>query len=140
MAPVFSIGPIPVHGDVILAPMDGISDLPFRWLCRRIGSAITISEFVNVLDVPRELNDFKQRTAFTESERPFGFQIYGLDPKAIQSAAMRLSDMHPDFIDLNLGCSVRRIANKGAGAGLLQAPKKVRQKSFDCWCDPSTFP
>lgn len=126
MAPAFSIANIPIYGHVVLAPMDGISDQPFRWLCRRMGSAFTVSEFINVLDVPRKLNDLDKRTCFSETERPFGFQLYGNDEEHILNAAKLLIKNEPDFFDLNLGCSVRRIAGRGAGAGLLKDPNKIK--------------
>jgi nifR3 family TIM-barrel protein len=121
----FHIGSIPVYGRVSLAPMDGISDQPFRLICKKMGSALIISEFINAMDVHDKLNDFTKRTSFTSFERPFGIQIYGSNPVNIVRAAIKLEELGPDFIDLNLGCSVRRIANRGAGAGLLIRPDKV---------------
>jgi len=121
----FHIGSVPVFGRAALAPMDGISDQPFRLICKKMGSALIISEFINAMDVEMGLNDFNKRISFTEFERPFGFQIYGAKTQNIVKAAIRLEELQPDFIDLNLGCAVRRIANRGAGAGLLKHPKKI---------------
>ena len=123
----FFIGNIPVYGNRVLAPMNGISDQPFRWLCRYKGSSVTYTEFINILDVPRNLKDIDKRTKFSESERPIGFQLYGRDPKKILHAAKILLDKRPDFFDLNIGCSVRRIAGRGAGAGLLKEPDLVEK-------------
>ena len=125
MKPIFSFGNISVYGNLILAPMDGISDQPFRWLCRNMGSAVSYTEFINVLDVPNNLNDIDKRTCFSDSERPVGFQLYGRDPDKILLAAQFLIEKGPDFFDINLGCSVRRVAGRGAGAGLLKEPKSV---------------
>ena len=125
MQSVFKIGEIPIPGRIALAPMDGISDQPFRFLCKKMGAGLIISEFINAKDVPNELNDYKKRTSFSEFERPFGFQLYGSDLKSITRAAKKLQDLSPDFLDFNLGCSVRRVANRGAGAGLLKNPKKI---------------
>jgi len=125
MKPIFSFGNISVNGNLILAPMDGISDQPFRWLCRNMGSAVSYTEFINVLDVPYNLNDIDKRTCFSDSERPVGFQLYGRDPDKILLAAEVLIEKGPDFFDINLGCSVRRVAGRGAGAGLLKEPKLV---------------
>ena len=125
MKPGFSFGNISVYGNLILAPMDGISDQPFRWLCRNMGSAVTYTEFINVLDVPNNLNDIDRRTCFSYSERPVGFQLYGRDPDKILLAAQVLTEKEPDFFDINLGCSVRRVAGRGAGAGLLKEPESV---------------
>ena len=126
MKPIFSFGNISVYGNLILAPMDGISDQPFRWLCRNMGSALTYTEFINVLDVPHNLNDIDKRTCFSDSERPVGFQLYGRDPDKILLAAQVLAEKGPDFFDINLGCSVRRVAGRGAGAGLLKEPESIK--------------
>ena len=115
-----------IDGNLILAPMDGFTDQPFRWLCRRMGSALIFSEFINVLDVPKNLNYIEKRTLFSENERPFGFQIYGSEPENIFRAAEILINKKPDFLDLNLGCSVQRVVGRGAGAGLLQSPEKIK--------------
>jgi len=125
MKPVFSFGNIPVYGNLILAPMDGISDQPFRWLCRSMGSAATYTEFINVLDVPMNLDYIDKRTCFSKSERPIGFQLYGKDSDKILKAAQILSEKGPDFFDINFGCSVKRVAGRGAGAGLLKEPKSI---------------
>lgn len=126
MKPFFSFGNISIYGNLILAPMDGICDQPFRWLCRSMGSSITYTEFINVLDVPNNLNDIDKRTCFSEFERPVGFQLYGRDPNKILEAAQILSEKEPDFFDINLGCSVRRVAGRGAGAGLSKEPELVK--------------
>jgi len=127
MQPAFHIGTVPVEGRVSLAPMDGISDQPFRLLCKKMGANIIISEFINALDVPDQLNDFSARASFTEYERPFGYQIYGDNASQLLKAATLLEKRKPDFIDLNLGCSVRRVVHRGAGAGLLRNPKKIAE-------------
>ncbi len=126
MKPVFSFGSISVHGNLILAPMDGISDQPFRWLCRSMGSALTYTEFINVLDVPKNLDYIEKRTCFSKSEKPIGFQLYGKDPDRILKAAQILSQKEPDFFDINLGCSVKRVAGRGVGAGLLKDPESIK--------------
>ena len=109
-----------------LAPMDGLSDQPFRFICKKMGASITYTEFINVLDVPKNLKYIDKRTCFTEFERPIGFQLYGNNPKTIFFAAQILSDKEPDFFDINLGCSVNRITGRGAGAGLLKEPETVK--------------
>jgi nifR3 family TIM-barrel protein len=124
--PVFSFGNISVYGNLFLAPMDGISDQPFRWLCRSMGATVTYTEFINVLDVPMNLNYIDKRSCFSESERPVGFQLYGKDPDRILNAAQILSEKEPDFFDINLGCSVKRVVGRGAGAGLLKEPESVK--------------
>lgn len=127
MNPGITFRNITSDGNLVLAPMDGISDQPFRWLCRKMGASITYSEFINVCDVPKKLAYLHKRARFSNFERPFGFQLYGKDPDEILLAAQILSEQKPDFFDINLGCSVKRIAGRGAGAGLLKDPDLVRQ-------------
>jgi nifR3 family TIM-barrel protein len=125
--PDFLIGSIPIRGRLALAPMDGISDQPFRAICRKMGSAFSVTEFINVQDVPQSRKYLARRSSFTEIERLVGFQLYGRDPRLFLDAALRLREKDPDFFDINLGCSVRGIANAGAGAGLLRHPEKISE-------------
>ncbi|MDO9546732.1 MAG: tRNA-dihydrouridine synthase family protein [Pelolinea sp.] len=120
-------GNIISDGNLVLAPMDGISDQPFRWVCRKLGASITYSEFINASDVPRKLNYITKRACFSNFERPFGFQLYGNDPDEILLAAQLLSEEKPDFFDINFGCSANRVAGRGAGAGLLKEPDLIRK-------------
>jgi tRNA-dihydrouridine synthase B len=126
--PNFFIGNVPVFGDLILAPMDGFTDSPFRILCRELGSAVSYTEFVNVDEVafsrnPESSANLKLR--FSERERPIAFQIYGHLEDRLVETAIRLQDRGPDILDINLGCSIRKIAERGAGAGMLKDPAKI---------------
>ena len=123
--PTFHISPIPIYGDLILAPMEGFSDLPFRSICREMGSAISYTAFINALDVLAGNPYVAQKTAFLPHERPIVFQIFDNHPGRLLDAALKLQDQGPDIIDINLGCSVRRVSGRGAGAGLLRTPLKV---------------
>jgi len=105
--------------------MDGFSDQPYREICRKLGSAISITEFINTTDVVQNVPYLSKRVAFHESERPLGFQIYGNSTDEIIKAYDLLDAYSPDFIDLNLGCSERHVAARGAGSGLLRDPKKI---------------
>jgi len=91
-----------------------------------MGSALTYTEFINVLDVPKNLDYIEKRTCFSKSEKPIGFQLYGKDPDRILKAAQILSQKEPDFFDINLGCSVKRVAGRGVGAGLLKDPESIK--------------
>ncbi len=124
-APTFTIGDLPIYGDSILAPMDGYSDQPFRGLARQLGSAISYTEFVNAMDVLNRPHYVLPRLAFEQSERPVAFQIYDDDPDRILRAAEHLMQYQPDILDVNMGCSAKSIAARGAGAGLLRTPDKV---------------
>ena len=107
--------------------MDGFSDQPFRTICRKFGSAISYTEFINTTDVLQNHPYILKRIAYEDTERPVGFQIYGNSTDEIIKAAEILEEYSPDFFDLNLGCSERHVASRGAGSGLLQFPKKIRE-------------
>jgi tRNA-dihydrouridine synthase B len=124
-APAFHVGGIPIYGDLILAPMDGISDPPFRLFTRRMGSAMSYTEFINAIDVVGESRFLKRRIAFSEGERPVVFQILDDDLERMIKAALRLREENPDILDVNLGCSARTVTSRGAGAALLRDPKKI---------------
>jgi len=126
--PTFYIRDIPVFGDLVLAPLDGYSDLPFRTLCREFGSAMSYTEFVNVNEIRFARQDRShawQKLRFLPGERPVAFQIYGHEEDRLVEVAQKLQDMEPDVIDVNLGCSIHDIAERGAGAGLLRDPAKI---------------
>lgn len=124
---MINIGNINITGDLALAPLDGFSDHPFRKICKEMGAALVFTEFINSLDVAQKLNDLEKRVFFSKSQHPIGFQVYGNDPQRIVYAAILLQEYKPDFIDLNLGCAVRRVVARGAGAALLKTPEKIRQ-------------
>lgn len=125
LAPAFFVHHIPIYGDLILAPMDGYSDQPFRSLCRALGSAMSYTEFINALDVVHGHPRLAQKLAFMPEERPVVFQIFDSEPERLLEAALRLQEYQPDIIDVNLGCSARTVSGRGAGAGLLREPAKV---------------
>jgi tRNA-dihydrouridine synthase B len=91
--PGFWVRDIPVYGDAILSPMDGVSDWPFRSLCRALGSAMSYTEFVRAEDVLQGRKSVDKRLTFEPSERPVVFQIYGDDPDQIVEAALRIRDL-----------------------------------------------
>lgn len=123
--PYFWVGDIPVWGHAILSPMDGFSDQPFRSLARRLGSAMSYTEFVNAMDVLNGDPRLERRLQFLEEERPLVFQIFDDDPDRLLDAALILRERQPDIIDVNMGCSARTVAGRGAGAGLLREPQKI---------------
>jgi len=141
--PAFFVREIPVYGDLILSPMDGFSDLPFRLICRELGSAMSYTEFVNVDElVKRRTSDVvAHKLMFAPSERPMTFQIYGHNVEHLIEAAKRIEVRGPDIIDLNMGCYVKDIAERGAGSGMLRYPERIAQV-FDAWtrelCVPVT--
>lgn len=123
--PAFYVREIPIHGELILSPMAGYSDLPFRSLCRELGSAMSYTGFINARDVLAGSPAVQQKTKFNPEERPVVFQLYDDNLLRLQEAALRLQEQEPDIIDINMGCSVRRISGRGAGAGLMRDPQKI---------------
>ena len=121
----FWVKDLQIRGNLILAPMDGYTDWPFRSICRELGSAISYTEFVKAEDILERPHYIEHKIQFTEAERPVFFQIYGHDPEIILQAALRLEKLGPDGIDINMGCPNRSIAGRGAGAGLMRTPLKV---------------
>ncbi len=106
---------------LLLAPMEDVTDLGFRLLCRRMGASMVYSEFVAADALVRMVNKSLEKLTVCNDERPVAIQIYGKDPIAMRDAAQIVVERaHPDILDINFGCPVKRVAGKGSGAGLLQ--------------------
>lgn len=111
---------------VFLAPMEDVTDIGFRLLCRRMGAAMVYSEFVAADALVRMVNKSLKKLEVCDEERPVAIQIYGKEPEPMAEAArIVVEQAHPDVLDLNFGCPVKKIAGKGAGAGMLQNPPKL---------------
>ena len=109
-----------------MAPMEDVTDIGFRLLCRQMGAAMVYSEFVAADALVRMVNKSLKKLEVCEQERPVAIQIYGKEPEPMADAArIVVEQAHPDVLDLNFGCPVKKIAGKGAGAGLLQNPEKL---------------
>jgi nifR3 family TIM-barrel protein len=105
---------------LILAPMEDITDSPFRSICRRFGADLVVSEFVSSEGLIRDAVKSRSKLAFGEDERPVALQIFGHSVYSMQKAAEMAMEFAPDLLDLNFGCPVRKIVKKGAGAALLK--------------------
>ena len=127
LTPSFTVRDIPVHGDTILAPMDGYSDWPFRSICRALGSAMSYTEFVKVEKILSRSKEPAKRLYYEGVERPITFQIYGDDPDLIIKAALIVEKLNPDIIDINMGCPAKSIADRGAGVGMMPSPLKIAE-------------
>jgi len=123
--PSFVIRDVPIYGDAILAPMSGYSDLPFRSICRELGSAMSYTEFVPAPGLNAGAEAVFRRLLFTPAERPITFQMFGANENDLAEAAGRIEQLGPDIIDLNMGCWADTVAGQGAGAGLLCDPQKI---------------
>jgi nifR3 family TIM-barrel protein len=110
-----------------LAPMEEVSERPFRQICKDFGANVLISEFVSSEALIRDVEKSKQKMLFEEPERPFGIQIFGHDLNSLVGAAQMAADYSPDFIDINWGCPVKKVVAKGAGSAILKdIPKMVQ--------------
>ena len=119
---------------LFLAPMEDVTDIGFRMLCKRFGAAMVYTEFVSAEALIRDVKSTQQKLIISDEERPVGIQIYGRDIEAMVEAAKIVEQAGPDLIDLNFGCPVKKVAGKGAGAGMLQnIPKllEITQKVVD---------
>ena len=115
------IGDLKIETPIILAPMAGVTDYPFRILCKEMGAGIVYSEFVSADGIIRENSKTLGLIRFEESERPIGIQIFGSDPDVMSKASRFVFDsFRPDIIDINYGCPVPKVTKKGAGSAALQ--------------------
>ena len=109
-------GPHPLF----LAPMEDVTDTGFRLLCKRFGAAMVYTEFVSAEALVRSIKATVNKLTINDDERPVGIQLYGRDADAMVEAARIVEQSRPDVIDLNFGCPVKKVASKGAGAGMLR--------------------
>lgn len=125
MDPVFFAHSLPIRGNLILAPMRGYSDQPYRSLCRAMGSAMSYTSFAGAIGILEKDKETNLVLKYIPEERPVVFQIYDDDEKRLLDAAREICKLNPDMIDINMGCSIRGIAGRGAGAGLLRDTAKA---------------
>lgn len=114
------IGKLNIHQPVALAPMEGVTDLSFRLICKQLGADIVYSEFISSEGLIRNSEKAKKKMQFLDEERPIGLQIYGGLESSMISAAEIAEQLQPDFIDINAGCWVKNVVKQKAGAALLK--------------------
>ncbi|MDB4334744.1 tRNA dihydrouridine synthase DusB [bacterium] len=121
------IGNIQLRKDpLLLAPMEDVTDPSFRLLCKKYGADLMYTEFVSSDALVRNINKTQQKLKIFDEERPVGIQLYGKNIDAMAEAAIIAAEAKPELIDINFGCPVKKIATKGAGAGMLQdIPKMI---------------
>src|SRR5450432_713792 len=112
---------------LLLAPMEDVSDPPFRYVCKKYGADLMYSEFISSEGLIRDAIKSRQKLDFFEYERPFGIQIFGGDEEAMSLSARIIDATNPDLVDINFGCPVKKVVCKGAGAAVLKdVPAMVR--------------
>ena len=105
---------------VFLAPMEDVTDAAFRLMCKEFGADMVYTEFVSSDALIRDINRSVQKLQIYDKERPVAIQIYGNEVEPMVEAALRVEAARPDILDINFGCPVKKVARKGAGAGMLQ--------------------
>ena len=115
------MGPRPV----VLAPMEDVTDLTFRYICKGFGADMMYTEFISSDGLIRDAAKTLAKMRIFDYERPIGIQIYGHIPEAMVEAAVRAQEAGPDFIDINFGCPVNKIARRGAGSGMMRFPDRM---------------
>jgi nifR3 family TIM-barrel protein len=122
--------PYPTGHDVplFLAPMAGVSESPFRRLCRRHGADVVVTEFLSAEGIRRENEATLSKLRFGDDERPIGVQIFGAEPDAMRDAAALVTDVfQPEFIDINFGCPVKKVVRRNGGSGCLKDLNLVQE-------------
>lgn len=118
------IGSHEIDHPLCLAPMDAISDRPLRKICREHGADVVYTEFANCEALIRNVPKMVRKIIVDEDEQPIGIQLFGSTEASMERAAAMAQEAGPDFIDVNCGCWVKRVANRGDGSGLLRDLKK----------------
>jgi tRNA-dihydrouridine synthase B len=112
---------------ILLAPMEDVSDPPFRILCKRFGADLLYTEFISSGGLVHEAEDSVKKLEFSPQERPIAIQIFGGDLEQVRQAALLVDRAEPDIIDLNFGCPVKKVVRQDAGAATLRDPEKMRR-------------
>ncbi len=117
------IGSVEISGFSVLAPLAGITDMPFRLICKELGASLVYTEMISAEGMIRNPKASRAVTESCEAERPVAFQLFGKRPESMAEAARMLSGMGADIIDINMGCPVRKVVGNGSGAALLKDVK-----------------
>lgn len=121
------IGHINVENGILLAPMEDVTDLPFRLICKRYGADIVYTEFISSDGLIRDARRSLEKLRISEDERPVAIQIFGGDIDVMVEAAKKAEESRPDFIDINFGCWVKNVVVRNAGAALLKDPEQMQR-------------
>ncbi|MGD8779813.1 MAG: tRNA dihydrouridine synthase DusB [Ignavibacteria bacterium] len=124
---MFKVGSINIEKALLLAPMEDVTGIPFRKLCKELGADVVYTEFVNSDGLIRKNKKTHNKLEITDAERPVGIQVYGGNFEPMIEAAKISEEENPDIIDINAGCWVKKVARRGAGAGLLKDPPYLQK-------------
>ncbi len=124
---MFTIGNLSFSSPFILAPLAGYTDLPFRLLCKEFGADYVVSEMISCHGLFYKQKKTIEMLASVPEEKPVSFQLFGSEPDIMTEATKQLSEYKPDMIDINMGCPVRKVTKKGAGAALMSTPELAEE-------------
>lgn len=124
---MLTIGTVPLQTPFILAPLAGYSDLAFRLLCHEYGAGLCVSEMISCHGLCHQQAKTRAMLASTDDEKPVSFQLFGADPEVMGRGAALLHEFGPDLIDINMGCPVKKVTKRGAGAALMQDPALAKK-------------
>lgn len=122
---IWQVGSIRLENAVMLAPMEGYSELPFRRICRRLGASMVFTEFTSSEGLVRLAGNTERKIRIAEDERPVGIQIYGRDPGRMANAARIAEANRPDLVDINFGCPAKKVTGGGCGSQLMREPERI---------------
>ncbi len=125
--PMLQLDGLSFDSSLILAPLAGYSDLPFRILCRRFGAGFCVSEMINCHGLVYQQKKTLAMLQSTPEEQPVSFQLFGADPDVMVDAAQILASFKPQMLDVNMGCPVKKVTKRGAGAALMAQPKLAEE-------------
>lgn len=118
---------IEIENAVVLAPMEDVTELPFRKICREFGADVVYSEFISSEALYRKVEKSIRKIEFDEAERPIGIQIFGANDEPMVESAKLVEQFNPDFIDINYGCWVKNVVKNNAGAAMLKQPERMQE-------------
>ncbi|MDY6915408.1 MAG: tRNA dihydrouridine synthase DusB [Candidatus Cloacimonadota bacterium] len=119
-----------VEGKIWLAPLAGYTDFAFRQICKKMGADVMLSEMISADGIIYNFHRSISYTKFNDFQRPFGIQLFGSEPKIMATAAEKVLHLKPDFIDINMGCPVKKVVKRGAGSALMKDPQRASQITF----------
>lgn len=121
----FQIGTVMINGNLVLGPMAGVTDLPFRLLCKEQGADLIYTEMVSAKGIQYHNKNTESLLMVEEAERPVSLQLFGEDPEILSDTAKRIEERNFDILDINMGCPVPKVVNNGEGSALLKNPKRI---------------
>jgi tRNA-dihydrouridine synthase B len=119
------IGNVEIKGNTLLGPMAGVTDLPFRLLCKKKGAALVYTEMVSAKGIMYHNRNTKRLLMVAKEERPAAVQLFGADPKVLSEMAKQIEHNNFDILDINMGCPVAKVVNNGEGSALMKNPKLI---------------